>query len=101
MVAAAQRAKAMGMRVMVDFHYSDVFADPGHQIKPAAWANYNLSQLTTAVYNHTYEVMGALISAGVTPEWVQVGNEMNPGNFTTGRQYQSVCQFNAATECGL
>ncbi|MEQ9901727.1 glycosyl hydrolase 53 family protein [Pectobacterium punjabense] len=78
-VDAAQRAKAMGMRVMVDFHYSDVFADPGHQIKPAAWKNYNLSQLTTAVYNHTHEVMATLISAGVTPEWVQVGNEMNPG----------------------
>ncbi|MEH0834131.1 glycosyl hydrolase 53 family protein [Pectobacterium cacticida] len=78
-VEAALRAKAMGMRVMVDFHYSDVFADPARQQKPAAWANYNLRQLTSAVYNHTHEVMTTLVSAGVTPEWVQVGNEMNSG----------------------
>ncbi len=78
-VAAALRAQSLGMRVMVDFHYSDVFADPGHQIKPTAWQNFSVSQLTTAVYNHTYEVMEALLNAGVVPEWVQVGNEMEPG----------------------
>lgn len=78
-VAAAVRAQALGMRVMVDFHYSDVFADPGHQIKPAAWENYSVSQLATAVYDHTQEVMTALVNAGVTPAWVQVGNEMNSG----------------------
>ncbi|WP_428242875.1 glycosyl hydrolase 53 family protein [Gynuella sp.] len=78
-IAAAQRATNMGMRVMVDFHYSDVFADPGHQIKPAAWQNYSVSQLETAVYNHTYDVMNGLKNAGITPEWVQVGNEMDPG----------------------
>jgi len=78
-VTAALRAQNMGMRVMVDFHYSDVFADPGHQIKPVAWQNYSVAQLTTAVYDHTFDVMTDLKAAGVIPEWVQVGNEMDPG----------------------
>lgn len=78
-IAASQRAANMGMRVMVDFHYSDVFADPAHQIKPAAWSSYTVTQLEQAVYDHTYDVMSGLLSAGVTPEWVQVGNELNSG----------------------
>lgn len=78
-LAAAKRAQALGMRVMVNFHYSDVFADPGHQIKPIAWSNYSFNQLQTAVYDHTYDVMNTLKNNGIIPEWVQVGNEMNPG----------------------
>ncbi|MCK1991054.1 arabinogalactan endo-1,4-beta-galactosidase [Peribacillus muralis] len=78
-LAAAKRAKALGMRIMVDFHYSDVFADPGHQTKPNAWTNYTNAQLQTAVYNHTYDVMSELKSNGIYPDWVQVGNEMNSG----------------------
>jgi len=78
-LAAAQRAKAMGMRIMVDFQYSDVFADPGHQIKPAAWKNLTYNELQTAVYNHTFDVMSTLADHDIYPEWVQVGNEMNPG----------------------
>lgn len=78
-LAAAQRANDMGMSIMVDFHYSDVFADPGHQIKPSAWSNYNNNQLQTAVYNHTYDVMNELKNNGITPDWVQVGNEINSG----------------------
>ena len=78
-ITAAQRAQALDMRIMIDFHYSDVFADPAHQIKPAAWQSYSVSQLTTAVYNHTYDVMNSLKNVGITPEWVQVGNEIDPG----------------------
>ncbi|MFP7485285.1 glycosyl hydrolase 53 family protein [Priestia filamentosa] len=78
-IAAAKRAKSLGMNVMVDFHYSDVFADPGHQIKPKAWTNYTNAQLQTAVYKHTYEVMKELKNNGISPEWVQVGNEINSG----------------------
>ncbi|MGG1218823.1 glycosyl hydrolase 53 family protein [Priestia endophytica] len=78
-IAAAKRAKSLGMNVMVDFHYSDVFADPGHQIKPQAWTNYTNTQLQTAVYNHTYDVMKELKNNGISPEWVQVGNEINSG----------------------
>ncbi|MEI7503473.1 MAG: glycosyl hydrolase 53 family protein [Paludibacter sp.] len=78
-VAMAVRAKKWGMRVMIDFHYSDTWADPGHQVKPAAWATHTFPVLLTDVYNYTYSVMAALDSAGVTPEWVQIGNETSPG----------------------
>lgn len=78
-LAAAKRAKALGMRVMVDFHYSDVFADPGHQMKPNKWAGYTNTQLQTAVYTHTYDVMSELKNHGISPDWVQVGNEINSG----------------------
>jgi arabinogalactan endo-1,4-beta-galactosidase len=78
-VAMAVRAKKMGFRILIDFHYSDSWADPGKQNKPAAWANDSFSQLLDDVYNHTYDVMSALKANGVTPEWVQVGNEITHG----------------------
>jgi arabinogalactan endo-1,4-beta-galactosidase len=78
-VALAVRAKNMGMRIMIDFHYSDTWADPGHQTKPAAWASHSFADLQNDVYNHTYDVLNALKIAGVTPEWVQIGNEIPGG----------------------
>lgn len=78
-VNVAKRAAAKGYRIMIDFHYSDSWADPGQQTKPAAWANYNVSQLGQAVYNHTTDVLNALKAQNITPEWVQVGNETNNG----------------------
>jgi arabinogalactan endo-1,4-beta-galactosidase len=79
-VAMALRAKKWGMRIMIDFHYSDSWADPGKQKKPAAWEGHNFPQLLKDIYDYTYDVMSALKKAGVTPEWVQVGNEI-PGGF--------------------
>jgi len=79
-VAMAVRAQKWGMRVMIDFHYSDSWADPGKQKKPAAWEGHSFSQLLTDVHDYTFDVMTALKNAGVTPEWVQVGNEI-PGGF--------------------
>lgn len=78
-VAKALRAKALGMKIMIDFHYSDTWADPGHQTKPAAWAGQDVATLQTSVYNHTTAVMNTLKSSGITPDWVQVGNETNDG----------------------
>lgn len=78
-VLMAVRAQQLGMRIMIDFHYSDTWADPGHQTKPAAWANHTFAQLLDDVYNHTYDVLNALKTAGVTPEWVQIGNEIPGG----------------------
>ncbi len=78
-VALAVRAQKMGMRIMIDFHYSDTWADPAHQSKPAAWENHSLEELKNDVYSHTFDVLTALKSAGVTPEWVQVGNEIPSG----------------------
>jgi len=78
-VTMAVRAKKWGMKVMIDFHYSDSWADPSKQIKPTAWVGHSISQLLTDVYDHTYDVMTALATAGVAPEWVQVGNEITHG----------------------
>jgi len=77
-VAMAVRAQQWGMKIMIDFHYSDSWADPGKQRKPAAWVGHDFPQLLKDVYDYTYDVMAALKKAGVTPNWVQVGNE-TPG----------------------
>ncbi len=77
-VAMAVRAQKMGMRVMINFHYSDTWADPGKQKKPAAWEGHPFPTLLKDVYDYTFDVMSDLKKAGVTPEWVQVGNE-TPG----------------------
>lgn len=78
-VDMALRAQKLGMRVMANFHYSDSWADPGKQNKPEAWKDLPFDELVQAVYDHTYEVVSALKNAGVTPEWVQVGNEIPGG----------------------
>lgn len=75
----AIRAQNMGMRVMIDFHYSDSWADPGKQTKPKAWENHSFDQLLNDVYSHTFDIMIALKAVGVTPEWVQIGNEIPDG----------------------
>ena len=75
----AQRAAAQGQRIMIDFHYSDSWADPGQQTKPAYWSSHTLAQLNTDVYSHTHDVLSYLKSNGITVEWVQVGNEINSG----------------------
>ncbi len=78
-LAKAQRAKSLGMKILLDFHYSDVWADPGHQSKPVAWASLDFAGLKTAVSQHTTDVLNVLKTNGITPEWVQVGNETNDG----------------------
>jgi arabinogalactan endo-1,4-beta-galactosidase len=78
-VALAVRAQKMGMRIMIDFHYSDSWADPGKQNKPLEWKNHTFSELLNDVYFHTEDVLKALKKAKVTPEWVQIGNEIPGG----------------------
>ncbi|MEJ0001454.1 MAG: glycosyl hydrolase 53 family protein [Verrucomicrobiota bacterium] len=78
-VKMAKRAAAMGFRLLIDFHYSDTWADPQKQPKPAAWQKDTPAQLEQHVYDHTFEVLKALEAAGVRPEWVQVGNEITNG----------------------
>lgn len=77
--ALAKRAKAAGMSVMLTLHYSDSWADPGKQTKPASWAGYTFQQLMDAVWNWTRDVMTTMQANGVTPDWVQIGNETNNG----------------------
>lgn len=78
-VAKARRAKAAGLDVMIDFHYSDYFADPGRQAKPVAWEGLTFGELKSAVAEHTKSVLSALKAEGIEPRWVQVGNETNNG----------------------
>ncbi len=78
-VAKALRAKNLGMKILLNIHYSDTWADPGHQTKPAAWAAQDFTTLKTSVYNYTFDLMNTLKTNGITPEWVAVGNETNDG----------------------
>lgn len=78
-VAKASRAQKLGMRIMLDFHYSDTWADPGSQKVPEAWLSYTYDEMKQAVANHTKEVLSAVKAQGVSVEWVQVGNETPDG----------------------
>ena len=78
-LAKAVRAKNKGMRIMIDFHYSDTWADPANQTKPSAWISMDIVALKQAVYNHTYDILNTLKQNGVNPEWVQIGNETDNG----------------------
>lgn len=78
-IAKAKRAVAAGMDVMIDFHYSDTWADPGSQTVPKAWQGQNADQLCVTLAEYTKDVLGKLKDAGVTPKWVQVGNETGNG----------------------
>ncbi|MDW6004692.1 glycoside hydrolase family 53 protein [Vibrio mangrovi] len=78
-ITKAKWAKAAGMSIMIDFHYSDTWADPGNQWKPAAWSSLSFDDLMAKVWSYTRDSMVALKNAGITPKWVQVGNETNNG----------------------
>jgi len=75
----AKRLKEHNMKLLVDFHYSDTWADPGKQPKPAAWANLDFESLKIALYNHTFDVCNSLKEQGTLPDMVQVGNEITNG----------------------
>lgn len=107
MLVKARRADSLGLRLMIDFHYSDFFADPHRQDVPAEWLTWDnpdgnertyadtISHLTECVYAHTKIVLQALKAEGITPEWVQVGNETRYGTLwpygrTTDEQYVPV-----------
>jgi arabinogalactan endo-1,4-beta-galactosidase len=78
-LAYAKIVKAAGLKLMIDFHYSDTWADPGKQFKPAAWSSHTISQLQTDVYNYTFDICNSLKAQGTTPDSVQIGNEINVG----------------------
>jgi arabinogalactan endo-1,4-beta-galactosidase len=78
-VEIAVRAKALGFKFLLDFHYSDWWADPGKQNMPKAWVGLEPDELNQAVYDYTAEVMQTLAGAGAMPDMVQIGNEVNGG----------------------
>ncbi|MEO5640784.1 MAG: arabinogalactan endo-1,4-beta-galactosidase [Sphingomicrobium sp.] len=73
-----RRAHAAGMHVLLDFHYSDDWADGDKQIAPVAWAGLDTAAQAKALYDYTSDIIGRLAAAGQMPELVQVGNEINP-----------------------
>jgi arabinogalactan endo-1,4-beta-galactosidase len=75
----ALRVKKAGLQFMLDFHYSDSWADPGKQTKPAAWTNLSFAQLERQMYEYNSNTIAAFKAAGATPEYVQVGNEIIQG----------------------
>lgn len=78
-VEVAKRVKANEMRLMIDFHYSDHFADPMFQDIPDAWTGLDYEGLKEKIADHTREMLTALKAVGISPEYVQVGNEINTG----------------------
>jgi arabinogalactan endo-1,4-beta-galactosidase len=94
LVAKAIRAKAQGFQIMIDFHYSDWWADPGKQTKPAAWTALDFATLTTTLHDYTKSVMNTLKDNGITPVWAQVGNETNDGMlWEDGRASKNMANF--------
>lgn len=78
-VSLAKKAKEMGYKFLLDFHYSDTWTDPGKQIIPEAWQGMTHKQLVKAVYEYSRETMKAFREAGAFPDMVQVGNEVTNG----------------------
>lgn len=75
----AQRAKALDLGLLLDFHFSDTWADPANQTKPAAWAELTFAELETAVTDHTRTAIAALHAQGTPPDVIQLGNEIANG----------------------
>lgn len=78
-LAKALRAKEAGLRIMIDFHYSNSWTVPTNQITPEAWEGKNANQLAQAVEAHTRDVLLLLRNSGIKVEWVQVGHEVTNG----------------------
>lgn len=93
-IVKARRANDLGLRLMIDFHFSDTWADPANQITPNAWADFDIEGLKEAMASHVTEMLEKLKGYNIEPEWVQIGNETrggfmyplgsisNPENFT-------------------
>lgn len=77
--ALGKRIKDAGFAFMLDFHYSDTWADPTHQWIPKAWEGLSDDVLCDSIYNYTVRVLNALINAGATPDFIQIGNEISYG----------------------
>lgn len=75
----AVRVKNAGLKFLLDFHYSDTWADPGKQTKPTTWTNLTFAQLKTQIRDYSSNTIAAFNAAGAMPDFVQVGNEITPG----------------------
>jgi arabinogalactan endo-1,4-beta-galactosidase len=78
-LATARRTKAAGLRLLLDPHYSDFWADPGHQATPAAWRNQDLATLTATVRTYTRDLVASFAAQGTPVDMIQIGNETVDG----------------------
>ncbi len=100
-VRMALRAKDWGMALMIDFHYSDWWADPGKQNIPEAWKDMTYPEMCKALAAHTRDVLSAIKQAGVDVRWVQVGNETTNGFlWPMGRAQDQMRQYAGLTDAG-
>ena len=100
-VSKAIRAKNAGLKIMIDFHYADSWADPGKQPKPAAWAALAFPDLVTALSTYTVSTLNTLKTNGITPDWVQIGNEVDDGIlWEDGRASTHMNNFAALIQAG-
>lgn len=98
----AKRSQALGMPVMVDFHYSDWWADPGKQNPPKAWLGMNLEQTEKALADHTRSTLQLLKDNGIDVKWVQVGNETTHGFlWPMGKFEENPEQYASLTKAGV
>ena len=98
-IAIGKRVTEAGLGVLVNFHYSDFWADPGKQFKPKAWADYGVEELEKAVYEFTKESMKKILAAGVNVTLIQVGNELSNGLLWPEGQvpeYDNIAKFVSA-----
>ena len=79
LLVKASRARDLGMEIMIDFHYSDFWADPQKQNIPAAWSGKPYEEIRELLAQHTKDILNMLKDNGITPKWVQVGNETSNG----------------------
>jgi GH43 family beta-xylosidase len=97
----ARRVKQAGMKFLLDFHYSDNWADPGKQVTPAAWRDLGLQSLTNAVFQYTLDTLREFAAQGLTPEIVQVGNEVSNGLLWPEGKLDNFDQLAALLRAGI
>ncbi|MBR1574252.1 MAG: glycosyl hydrolase 53 family protein [Bacteroidales bacterium] len=96
----ARRAASLGLAVMIDFHFSDTWADPANQNVPAAWASHDITALQKDVKEHVTAMLTALKTYGVTPQWVQIGNETRGGMMYPLGKYENGANFAQLVNAG-
>lgn len=99
-VIKARRAHDLGLRVMIDFHFSDTWADPGKQGIPSAWEGMTLDETLAAMTDHVNDMMTALKRYDIEPEWVQIGNETRTGMMWSLGSYDNEDNFSRMVTAG-
>ncbi len=100
-IAFGKRIKAAGMGFLLDFHYSDNWADPGKQVKPLAWRDLSFPDLVKTVHDYTKDVVAKLKAAGAEPDMVQTGNEITPGMLLPDGSTKDWTKLSALLKAGI